>query len=121
MGLHRRRRPRGRRGVKWRTGRCGSCLRLALAGHFPWVRAHCYWLAQLLGAALAGYALLPLVGPIGRLGMTVPALSVSPLQAILIEAVLAFFLVIAVFASAAAGRNGTAPHWRSAWCSEWTS
>jgi hypothetical protein len=53
--------------------------------------------------------------------MTVPALSVSPLQAILIEAVLAFFLVIAVFASAAAGRNGTAPHWRSAWCSEWTS
>jgi glycerol uptake facilitator-like aquaporin len=38
--------------------------------------------------------------------MTLPAASVTPIQAILVEAVLTFFLVTAVFGSAVAGRNG---------------
>lgn len=81
---------------------------LALAGRFPWVRAVRYWVAQLLGAVLASYLLLYLIGPQGNLGMTLPAASVSPVQAIVIEAVLTFFLVAAVFGSAVAGRNGNA-------------
>ena len=79
---------------------------LALTGRFPWLRALRYWAAQLLGAALAGYLLLFLIGPQGNLGMTLPASSVSIVQAIGIEAVLTFFLVTAVFGSAVAGRNG---------------
>jgi MIP family channel proteins len=81
---------------------------LALAGRISWVRAGRYWLAQLLGAALAGFLLLFLIGPQGNLGMTLPAPSVSVVQAIVIEAVLTFFLVTAVFGSAVAGRNGNA-------------
>ncbi|MBF8255619.1 MAG: putative aquaporin TIP2-2 [Anaerolineales bacterium] len=81
---------------------------LALAGRFSWLRAARYWVAQLLGAALAGYLLLFLIGPQGNLGMTLPAPSVSVVQAIVIEAVLTFFLVTAVFGSAVAGRNGNA-------------
>lgn len=81
---------------------------LALAGRFPWLRAVRYWVAQLLGAALAGYLLLFLIGPQGNLGMTLPAPTVSAFQAIVIEAVLTFFLATAVFGSAVAGRNGNA-------------
>lgn len=81
---------------------------LALAGRFPWVRAARYWIAQLAGAAAAGFLLLFLIGPQGDLGMTLPAPTVSILQAIIIEAVLTFFLVTAVFGSAVAGRNGNA-------------
>jgi MIP family channel proteins len=81
---------------------------LALTAKLPWLRAVRYWLAQFLGAALAGYALLFLIGPVGNLGMTLPSPGVSPLQAIAIEAILTFFLVIAVFGSAVAGRNGNA-------------
>jgi len=81
---------------------------LALAGRFPWVKALRYWVAQLLGAAVASYLLLFLIGPQGNLGMTLPAASVSTVQAIVIEAVLTFFLVTAVFGSAVAGRNGNA-------------
>jgi MIP family channel proteins len=79
---------------------------LALAGRFSWVRAVRYWVAQLLGGVLAGYLLLFLIGPQGNLGMTLPAPSVSVVQAIVIEAVLTFFLVTAVFGSAVAERNG---------------
>jgi glycerol uptake facilitator-like aquaporin len=40
--------------------------------------------------------------------MTLPSTSVTALQAVVIEAVLTFFLVIAVYGSAVAGRNGNA-------------
>ncbi len=81
---------------------------LALAGRFPWPRAVRYWIAQLLGAALAAFLLRALIGTMGNLGMTLPAPSVSIWQATVIEAVLTFFLVTAVFGSAVAGRGGNA-------------
>lgn len=81
---------------------------LALVGRLEWAKAIRYWIAQLVGAAIAGYLLLFLLGTTGSLGMTLPAASVSPLQAIVIEAVLTFFLVTAVFGSAVAERNGNA-------------
>ena len=81
---------------------------LAVVGRIGWGKALRYWLAQLLGAAVAGFLLLFLLGTTGSLGMTLPADSVTPVQAILVEAVLTFFLVTAVFGSAVAGRNGNA-------------
>ncbi len=81
---------------------------LALVGRLDWGKAVRYWIAQLIGAAAAGYLLLFLLGTTGSLGMTLPAASVGPLPAVVIEAVLTFFLVIAVFGSAVAGRNGNA-------------
>jgi len=81
---------------------------LALAGRFPWLSAVRYWIAQLLGAAAAGFLLRALIGTTGNLGMTLPAPSVSIWQAIVVEAVLTFFLVTAVFGSAVAGRGGNA-------------
>lgn len=81
---------------------------VALAGRMPWVRAIGYWIAQLAGAALAGFLLRYLVGTTGQLGMTLPAAGVSSLQAVVLEAVLTFFLVVTVFACAIAGRNGNA-------------
>jgi hypothetical protein len=36
---------------------------LALAGRLPWIKAIRYWIAQLLGAVLASYLLLGLIGP----------------------------------------------------------
>jgi len=81
---------------------------LAVVGRIGWGKALRYWVAQLLGAAVAGFLLLFLLGSTGSLGMTLPADSVTPIQAILVEAVLTFFLVTAVFGSAVAGRNGNA-------------
>ena len=81
---------------------------VALAGRMDWGKAVRYWVAQLIGAAIAGYLLLFLIGKTGSLGMTLPASSVSPIQAVVIEAVLTFFLVVAVFGSAVSSRNGNA-------------
>src|SRR3990170_229067 len=65
-------------------------LGLALAGRFPWIGAVRYWIAQLLGGAAAAFLLRALIGTQGNLGMTLPDPSVSPWQAITIEAVLTF-------------------------------
>jgi MIP family channel proteins len=81
---------------------------LALTGRLGWGKAVRYWVAQLLGAAVAGYLLRFLLGTTGSLGMTLPAASVGSLQAVVVEAVLTFFLVAAVYGSAVAGRNGNA-------------
>ncbi len=85
---------------------------LVVAGKITWERAIWYWVAQFIGAALAAYLLLYLVGAASGLGATTGPLSVGaaadPLKAIVVEAVLTFFLVIAVFGSAVSGRNGNA-------------
>jgi MIP family channel proteins len=81
---------------------------LALTGKTAWSDAVQYWIAQLIGGALGGFLLRFLLGTTGNLGMTLPAAGVSALQAVLLEAVLTFFLVTAVYGSAVAGRNGNA-------------
>lgn len=70
---------------------------LTLAGKFPRKRVLPYVLAQLLGAALAGFVLLALFGMKGNLGVTVPAGSVS--QAFLLELILTFFLLLVALRS----------------------
>lgn len=85
---------------------------LVVAGKITWERAIWYWVAQFIGAALAAYLLLYLLGAASGLGATTGPLSVGPaadpLKAIIVEAVLTFFLVIAVYGTAVSGRNGNA-------------
>ncbi|MBI4532190.1 MAG: aquaporin [Candidatus Latescibacteria bacterium] len=82
---------------------------LALVGNINWGKAIGYWVAQFVGAAIAGYLLLYLVDAETGLGATTGSLTMSdPLKTIVVEAVLTFFLVTAVFGSAVAGRNGNA-------------
>src|SRR5262245_48900572 len=81
----------------------------ALTGRMDWGKAVFYWVAQLVGAALASYVLLWVLGPETGLGQTTGSLTTaSPLKTVLVEAILTFFLVSAVYGSAIAGRNGSA-------------
>lgn len=70
---------------------------LVLAKKFPVRRALPYVLAQLMGATLAGFALLALFGREGNLGATVPAGSVG--QAFVLELILTFFLLLVALRS----------------------
>jgi MIP family channel proteins len=83
---------------------------LALTRKIDWTTAVWYWVAQFFGAALAAYLLLFLLGGNSSLGVTVGSLTTSKdaLKAVIVEAVLTFFLVTAVFTTAVAGRNGNA-------------
>lgn len=64
-----------------------------------------YWLAQLIGASLAGFLLLPVLGA-GLVGLGTPSLGpgVGFWQGALLEGVGTFFLVLAVFGTAVDGR-----------------
>jgi MIP family channel proteins len=86
---------------------------LAVGGKITWERAIWYWVAQFLGAALAGYLLLYLIGAGAGLGVTLGSLtngaaSTDVIKGTIVEAVLTFFLVTAVYGTAVAGRNGNA-------------
>ncbi|MBM4422976.1 MAG: hypothetical protein FJ030_06230 [Chloroflexi bacterium] len=83
---------------------------LALTGKIDWARAAAYIVAQLLGAVIAAFLLAYVVGAsgdVGGLGATVGGLTTSdPVKTMVVEAVLTFFLVTAVFASGVANKNG---------------
>ncbi len=88
---------------------------VAVAGRIEWPKAISYWIAQCLGAIGAAYLLQWFLGPDSSLGSTVGSLtpgiagateSASALKVIVLEGVLTFFLVVAVFASGVHGRNG---------------
>lgn len=82
---------------------------LAITGRIGWVKAIYYWVAQLLGASLAAFVLLYLVPGQIKGTATVGTLTASdPVKTMVVEAILAFFLMIAVYGSAVAGRNGNA-------------
>jgi len=88
---------------------------VALAGRMTWTRAIYYWAAQFLGALIAAYLLVWILDPVLGVGettgtLTIPAAIDKDTGAIMrlltVEAVLTFFLVVAVFASGVQGRNG---------------
>ncbi len=82
---------------------------LALVGVIDWTKALTYWIFQFGGASLAGLLLFYLFGTDSNFGATVGSLTMTdPLKTIVVEAILTFFLVTAVFGSAVAGRNGNA-------------
>ncbi|MBI3241921.1 MAG: aquaporin [Chloroflexi bacterium] len=82
---------------------------LALTGKIKWPDAVGYWIAQFIGAIIAAFLLAYVVGTGSGLGATTGSLTSSdPVKTIVVEAVLTFFLVTAVFGTAVSGRNGDA-------------
>jgi MIP family channel proteins len=88
---------------------------LALNGTIKWGQAIFYWIAQFAGSALAAYFLLSLVGPLGgdiSGGGTVGALTAGhPITAMILEAVMTFFLVNTILHTAVAGNAGRIAGW----------
>lgn len=73
----------------------------ALRGRIKWQDAVIYWVAQFAGATLAAGALFVAFGGASSgLGATLPAAGVTPLQAIVVEALLTFLLANAVLHTA---------------------
>lgn len=80
---------------------------VALSGEMTWTEAIFYWAAQLLGGTLGAAALLLVFGGASNgLGATVLADGVSPLQGLLLEAIMTFFLVTSVLFGAIRGEAG---------------
>ncbi|MGD9645234.1 MAG: MIP/aquaporin family protein [Pirellulales bacterium] len=86
-------------------------LGLLVGGRISLSKSIGYWIAQFAGAGLAGLLVLVMVDDLGthNIGETIGVLTfVSTPKTLLLEAVLTFFLVCAVYASGVAGRNGNA-------------
>lgn len=84
-------------------------LGVALLGGIQWAKAVWYWAAQLIGGVAAAFVLYFVLGAqAGNLGATTLASGVSPVQGVVIEALLTAFLLLAVIASGVKGRNGNA-------------
>jgi MIP family channel proteins len=90
-------------------------LGVLVTGRIPVAKAINYWIAQLAGGIAAAYLLQWFVGPASLLGSTIGSLTpnlvssadgASAAKVIVLEGLLTFFLVIAVFASGVHGRNG---------------
>jgi aquaporin Z len=73
-------------------------LAFACRRAFPWRRVPGYWLAQLLGAVLAGLLLRALAGLRGNLGVSTP--HIGEAKALLIEALLTLLLVTVILSVA---------------------
>jgi MIP family channel proteins len=79
---------------------------LAVAGKHPWARVPTYWVAQLIGGVLAGFALRYVfdfaIAAIDKTHLGTPGLGngITPLNGIFIEALLTLFLVWAVYGTA---------------------
>jgi aquaporin Z len=88
---------------------------LALNGTVKWVQAVFYWLAQFAGAILAVFFLKTLLESLGA-GVnnivTVGALTESqPVLAMVVEAILTFFLVNTILHTMVAGKGGVLAGW----------
>ncbi len=70
------------------------------------LRAVVYWIAQFAGAIVAALILRFIFPDVTNLGQTVPASYISGVQAMIIEAVLTFFLVSTVYQAAVYGKLG---------------
>lgn len=80
---------------------------VAVAGKIKWRRAVWYWVAQVVGAVLAALILrFVLGGQAGSLGATTLGSGTSPIQGLVIEAVLTVFLAMSVLVSGVLGKNG---------------
>lgn len=79
---------------------------LAIVGRHPWSRVPTYWVAQLVGGLVAGFALRMIfdsaIAAIDKTHLGTPALAstVTPTTGILLEAILTIFLMWAVYGTA---------------------
>lgn len=80
-------------------------IAFALRREFPWVRVPGYIASQVVGGVLACLFLWAVLGRPGTFGATVPASSVSELQALLIEVVLTMGLVSVILGTASSAQN----------------
>ncbi len=79
----------------------------ALAGALSWGEAVYYWIAQFIGGAIGGALLYFVLGSASSgLGATVLASGVTPLQGVVLEAILTFLLVNSVLQAAVRGKAG---------------
>ncbi len=79
---------------------------MALNKLIAWADALVYWLAQFLGSILAATMLFIIFGGAKNgLGATVLGKGINPFQGLLIEIILTFFLVTAVYHLAVAGKS----------------
>jgi MIP family channel proteins len=69
-------------------------------------RAVVYWVAQFAGGIVAALLLRYLFPGVTNLGQTVPASNINEIQAMIIEALLTFFLVSTVYQAAVYGKLG---------------
>jgi MIP family channel proteins len=84
-------------------------LGLVVTGKIDWMKAVYYWIAQFVGATIAAFLLSWLVGASTGLGATTGNFTnTDQLKTVVVEAILTFFLVTAVFATGVGGRNGNA-------------
>ena len=79
-------------------------LGLLTAGEIEFVVALGYWIAQFLGGILGAVLLNVLLPDPGDLGVTILAEAVTPVQGLVIEIVLTFFLVNTIFNTAVNGK-----------------
>ena len=81
-------------------------LGLLIAGEIELVAAIGYWVVQFLGGILGAVLLNAVLPNPGDLGVTILAESVTPVQGLVIEIVLTFFLVNTIFNTAVSGKAG---------------
>jgi MIP family channel proteins len=91
---------------------------LALNGTIKWAQAIFYWAAQILGSILASYLLWKMVTSVGReftaavtTGVLMNPQDPHPILAMIVEAVLTFFLVNTILHAAVAGNAGRMAGW----------
>jgi aquaporin Z len=80
-------------------------IAFALRSHFPWKKVPVYIVAQLLGATLAALFVRSMFGETGDVGATTPKLTLTPLQAFVIEIILTTGLINTILGTASGARN----------------
>ena len=81
-------------------------LGLLIAGEIEFVAAIGYWIVQFLGGILGAVLLNALLPDPGDLGVTILTEGVTPVQGLVIEIVLTFFLVNTIFNTAVSRKAG---------------
>ncbi len=81
-------------------------LGLLIAGEIEFVAAIGYWIVQFLGGILGAILLNVVLPNPSDLGVTILAQGVTPVQGLVIEIVLTFFLVNTIFNTAVSGKAG---------------
>ena len=81
-------------------------LGLLIAGEIEFVAAIGYWIVQLFGGILGAVLLNAVLPEAGDLGVTILGEGVTPIQGLVVEIVLTFFLVNTIFNTAVSGKVG---------------
>ena len=81
-------------------------LGLLIAGEIQFVTAIGYWIVQFLGGIFGAVLLNTLLPNPGDLGVTILSEGVSPVQGLVIEIILTFFLANTIFNTAVSGKAG---------------